>query len=74
MSTPLGVGPIGYRFMGKAHSHHEVYEFAEAIARDTAVTPGFLEGVKCQAVLDAVERSAAGRGWSQVAEIAPGGV
>jgi predicted dehydrogenase len=61
--------------VGWEHSFiHEVYEFAEAIARDTAVTPGFREGVKCQAVLDAVERSAVSRGWAQVAEIDAGGV
>lgn len=65
--------PAGH-VIGWEHSFiHEVYEFAEAIARDTAVTPSFVEGVKCQAVLDAVARSAASGGWSQVSDTASGG-
>lgn len=60
--------PAGH-IIGWEHSFiHEVYEFAEAVAKDTPVSPDFVDGVKCQAVLEAVEQSAASGRWVKVEE------
>ncbi|HEX6971029.1 MAG TPA: Gfo/Idh/MocA family oxidoreductase [Limnochordia bacterium] len=45
---------------------HEVKDFIEAVVNDTSVYPDFVDGVQCQAVLDAVERSVANRQWVRV--------
>lgn len=61
--------PAGH-IIGWEHSFiHEIYEFAEAIANDTEVSPDFVDGVKCQAVLEAVGNSAQARQWVEVEEI-----
>ncbi|MFH1613562.1 MAG: Gfo/Idh/MocA family oxidoreductase [Planctomycetota bacterium] len=41
----------------------EVVNFLKAIAQEEDYSPNFEDGVKCQQVLDAVERSAAERRW-----------
>lgn len=58
--------PAGH-IIGWEHSFiHQIYEFVEAVANDTPVTPDFVDGVKCQAVLEAVEQSANASKWMQV--------
>jgi predicted dehydrogenase len=44
----------------------EVAEFIHAIVEDKPFNPGFEDGVKCQEVLEAVERSAESRTWERV--------
>ena len=44
----------------------EVSEFIRSIAEDTPFNPNFEDGVKCQEVLEAVERSAKTRTWENV--------
>ncbi len=48
---------------------HEVYELMEALREDRMPVPNFHDGVKCQAVLEAVERSIAERRWVQIDEM-----
>ena len=45
----------------------EVKEFLSAVAEGRPFRPDFYDGVECQAVLDAVERSAVERAWKAVA-------
>jgi len=45
---------------------HGVYDLLNAIADDTAITPDFRDGAKCQAVLEAVTRSISEGSWSAV--------
>lgn len=45
---------------------HELYEFAESIARDKKSTPDFNDGVKCSQILEAVDLSIAERQWINV--------
>lgn len=42
---------------------HEMFEFVQAIARDTATSPDFEDGMKCSLVLEAVEKSIEERQW-----------
>ena len=44
----------------------EVAEFVRAIAEDKPFSPSFEDGVKCQEVLEAVEKSVAGREWVKI--------
>ncbi|HHT26455.1 MAG TPA: Gfo/Idh/MocA family oxidoreductase [Firmicutes bacterium] len=61
--------PAGH-FIGWEHSFiHEIYDFAEAIANDTSVQPSFVDGVKCQAVIEAVQNSANAKQWVDVKKI-----
>lgn len=61
--------PAGH-IIGWEHSFiHEVYEFLEAIANDTAIAPSFVDGVKCQAVLEAVEQSVKEKTWIPVEQV-----
>ncbi len=54
----------GGHIIGWEHSHvHQVRDLLEGIATGTQPAPSFEDGFKCQAVLDAVERSAASRTW-----------
>jgi predicted dehydrogenase len=54
--------PIGYE-----HSFtHEMRDLIEAIALGQDPTPSFTDALQVQLVLDAVERSAASRGWIEV--------
>jgi predicted dehydrogenase len=45
---------------------HEVYNFLMALAKRREASPNFKDGVVCQAVLDAVERSAKSKRWVKV--------
>ena len=48
---------------------HEIVELLSAIAEDRQPVPNFHDGVKCQAVLEAVEKSVAERRWVSVSEM-----
>lgn len=45
---------------------HEIYEFLCGLNRRKAVAPTFVDAVKCQQVLEAVERAAKSRKWEKV--------
>jgi predicted dehydrogenase len=45
---------------------HGVYDLINAIAEDEMPVPNFVDGVKCQAVLAAVEKSTQSREWVKV--------
>lgn len=48
---------------------HQVYNLMQAIANDTMPSPSFVDGVKCQEVLDAVSKSAAEKRWVEISEM-----
>jgi predicted dehydrogenase len=48
---------------------HAVVELLNAIAEDRQPVPNFHDGVKCQAVLEAVEKSVAERRWVSIGEM-----
>ena len=48
---------------------NEVYELCRSFDEDRNPTPDFLDGVRCQAVLDAVTRSIAANAWVDVESI-----
>lgn len=48
---------------------HEVHELMEAFREDRQPVPNFHDGVKCQAVLEAVDRSVAERRWVGIEEM-----
>ena len=48
---------------------HSVYNFLNAVARDTPPSPDFVEGARVNAVLDAMSKSAETRKWTAVPEI-----
>jgi len=48
---------------------HVVVELLNAIAEDRQPEPNFRDGVKCQAVLEAVEKSVEERRWVSVSEM-----
>ena len=61
-----GWWPPGH-IIGYEHTFtHTVLELLRAIAEERLPTPNFVDGVKNQRVLDAVERSAASRTWEAV--------
>lgn len=45
---------------------HEVYEFITQLNKKTVTYPTFEDGLKCQRVLDAVERAAKSKKWEKV--------
>ncbi len=58
--------PPGH-IIGYEHTHtHIIYEFLKAVAAGKPPEPNFEDGYRCNAVLDAVERSAAGGKWEKV--------
>lgn len=58
--------PPGH-IIGYEHSFvHAVHDFLVALEKDTMPSPNFKDGVKNQAVLDAVERSAGSGKWEKV--------
>ena len=58
--------PPGH-IIGYEHSFvHQVYDLMQAIALEQPIIPSFLDGVRCQEVLEAVERSVESRGWVKV--------
>lgn len=64
--------PAGH-IIGWEHTFvHEVKDFVEAVANDTAVYPDFVDGVQCQAILDAIDRSVASRQWAKVEDFTEG--
>ncbi|MDP4097632.1 Gfo/Idh/MocA family oxidoreductase [Paenibacillus sp. P96] len=48
---------------------HEMLELSSAIAEDRQPVPNFRDGVRCQAVLEAVERSIDERRWVKISEM-----
>lgn len=48
---------------------HEVVELMEALGADRQPVPNFADGVKCQAVLEAVDRSIDERRWVSIEEM-----
>ncbi len=48
---------------------NQAYELFKALANDQMPTPNFEDGVQCQAVLEAVEKSIAEERWVQPAEL-----
>ena len=46
---------------------HQVVNLMNALARGQMPTPNFVDGLKCQLVLDAIERSNESRNWEKVA-------
>jgi predicted dehydrogenase len=48
---------------------HQVHNLMQAIASDTMPSPSFVDGVKCQEVLDAVVKSAAEKRWVEISEM-----
>lgn len=64
--------PAGHT-IGYEHTFtHEVYELMQAIAEDRPASPSFVDGVACQAVLEAVDRSIAERRWVSLSEFEEG--
>jgi len=58
--------PEGH-IIGWEHSHtHMIHDFLQGVAKGESPRPNFEDGVKCQAVLDAVERAASSRKWETV--------
>lgn len=61
--------PAGHT-IGYEHTFtHEVHELMQAFAEDRQPVPNFVDGVKCQAVLEAVERSITERRWISIDEM-----
>ncbi|MBO7746938.1 Gfo/Idh/MocA family oxidoreductase [Paenibacillus sp. MWE-103] len=48
---------------------HEMVEFMNAIAEDRQPVPNFADGVECQAVLEAVDKSIEERRWVAISEL-----
>jgi predicted dehydrogenase len=61
--------PAGHT-IGYEHTFtHEVLELMTAIGEDRQPVPNFVDGVKCQEVLEAVDRSIAERRWVSISEL-----
>ncbi|MNY79852.1 hypothetical protein D3C86_2206670 [compost metagenome] len=61
--------PAGHT-IGYEHTFtHEVLELMQAIAEDRQPVPNFHDGVKCQEVLEAVEKSVNERRWVSLKEL-----
>ncbi|CAM4381373.1 Gfo/Idh/MocA family oxidoreductase [Paenibacillus alkaliterrae] len=62
--------PAGHT-IGYEHTFtHEIHELMQAFAEDRQPVPNFVDGVKCQEVLEAVERSIEERRWVSINELA----
>jgi len=48
---------------------HQVHNLMQAIANDNMPSPSFVDGVKCQEVLDAVVKSAAEKRWVEISDM-----
>jgi predicted dehydrogenase len=58
--------PPGH-MLGYEHGFtHAVYSLTQAIAQDKPCMPDFHDGAQCVAVLDAVDKSIASKGWAEV--------
>jgi predicted dehydrogenase len=61
--------PAGH-IIGYEHSFvHEVYELLNSLANGSMPVPNFEDGVRCQEVLEAVERSARSRRWIKISSV-----
>lgn len=61
--------PAGHT-IGYEHTFvHEVVELMQALEEDRQPVPNFVDGVKCQEVLEAVDRSIAERRWVKIEEM-----
>ncbi|QHW33151.1 Gfo/Idh/MocA family oxidoreductase [Paenibacillus rhizovicinus] len=61
--------PAGHT-IGYEHTFtHEMVEFMNAIAEDRQPVPNFVDGVECQAVLEAVDKSIEERRWVAISEL-----
>ncbi|MFC4776089.1 Gfo/Idh/MocA family protein [Paenibacillus sp. GCM10023252] len=61
--------PAGHT-IGYEHTFtHEVHELMKAFEEDRQPVPNFYDGVKCQEVLEAVDRSIAERRWVGLSEV-----
>ncbi|SFM15520.1 Predicted dehydrogenase [Paenibacillus sp. 1_12] len=61
--------PAGHT-IGYEHTFiHEVVELMQALQEDRQPVPNFVDGVKCQEVLEAVDRSIAERRWVRIDEV-----
>ncbi|MCM3632680.1 MULTISPECIES: Gfo/Idh/MocA family protein [Paenibacillus] len=61
--------PAGHT-IGYEHTFtHEMVELMDAISNDRQPVPNFVDGVKCQEVLEAVERSIEERRWVSISEM-----
>ncbi|MNZ66098.1 hypothetical protein D3C78_843100 [compost metagenome] len=61
--------PAGHT-IGYEHTFtHEMHELMQAFAEDRQPVPNFVDGVKCQEVLEAVERSIEERRWVSISEL-----
>jgi predicted dehydrogenase len=61
--------PPGH-IIGYEHTFvHTIRDFLDGIAAGKSPAPSFEDGYRCQAVLDAVERSAESRSWTEPARI-----
>jgi len=61
--------PPGH-IIGYEHTFvHSIAEFLNCLAAGRPPSPGFEDGVRCQAVLEAVEQSAHARRWVKVSRV-----
>lgn len=61
--------PAGH-VIGYEHTFvHELFEFVQSIAKGRPATPDFEDGVKCNQVLEAVERSVEEGAWIRVSDL-----
>ncbi|MES2202140.1 MAG: gfo/Idh/MocA family oxidoreductase, partial [candidate division FCPU426 bacterium] len=61
--------PSGH-IIGYEHTFvHEVYELMGCLATGKMPSPNFEDGVRCQEVLEAVERSAKSRRWVKISSV-----
>ncbi|WP_138752837.1 Gfo/Idh/MocA family protein [Paenibacillus sinopodophylli] len=61
--------PAGHT-IGYEHTFtHEMHELMQAFAENRQPVPNFVDGVKCQEVLEAVDRSIAERRWVSINEL-----
>jgi len=51
---------------------HQVREMLQAIAQGRPASPSFLDGMRCQAVVEALAAADRDRGWQSVGEAGPG--
>ena len=61
--------PPGH-IIGYEHTFiHEIYELMDALGNDRMPIPNFVDGVKCQEVLEAVDASIDQKRWTKVSEM-----
>jgi predicted dehydrogenase len=65
---PYGSGwwPVGHTIGFGATFVHEIYDFLTAIIKNEKASPSFEDGMKCQEILAAVDKSIADRSWTKV--------